>query len=47
MVDIAMPSLCSASFHTIPVNLGQGIQVAYLRKNSLGPGDPKHISRWE
>ena len=47
MVDIAMPSPCSASFHTIPVNLGQGIPVAYLRKKLLGPGDTKHISRAE
>ena len=39
MVDIAMPSPCSASSHTISVNLGQGIPVTYLRKNSLGPGD--------
>ena len=47
MVDIAMPSPCSASFHTVPVDLGQGIPVAHVRKNSLGPGDPKHISRAE
>ena len=40
MVDIAMPRSLYSAF---PRNLGQGISVA----NSLGPRDPKRISRAE
>ena len=44
MVDIAMPSPCSASSHAISVKV---FRWGIWEKNSLGPRDPKRISRAE